>query len=77
MGLIEAKVLKWSLVLLLSGLGLEPRAVRGRKCPFEQPSRGRSPMVNLKPAEVLTMTYDILWIVAAIFFSGLVAGLLL
>ena len=49
----------------------------GRKCPFEQPSRGRSPIVNLKPAEVFTMTYDILWIVAAIFFSGLLAGLLL
>jgi hypothetical protein len=59
------------------GWGWEPRAVSGRKCPFEQSSRGRSPMVNLKPAEVLTMTYDILWIVAAIFFSGLVAGLLL
>ena len=34
-------------------------------------------MVNLKRAKVLTMTYDTLWIVAAIFFSGLVAGILL
>jgi hypothetical protein len=49
--------------------------VSGRKRPFEQPSRGQSRMVNLKPAEVLTMTYDILWIVAAIFFSGMVTGL--
>jgi hypothetical protein len=46
-----------------------------RKCPFEQPNQGHSPIVNLKPAEVLTMTYDVLWIVAAIFFSGVLAGL--